>query len=327
MLMRILLTLALVSTLLLLAGCNHSKVAQTLSIPPTPSLPEGTPSLTPTTSPPSSANVGSLTETSSAVNVEPKLLTITASFQSRQSTVEAEGPFPQAIDTATSDLRPSPTADWNPIPHRKAGAGTIVETIYRPKSWVDAGWGTENFWVADYDRIVVYGGCEGEGVPPVQGVVLVVVNGDEPNPALYPTPIHDGPLTITDASGHTLLLRSEFHNYLWSFDVDTRTLGSPPDVSTITAPAAPVPVKSAVHFSATFTDAIPTETHTASVDWGDGTVTAGTVTEANGLGTVTGDHAYNSQGMYTLSITVSDNAGASTTTTYRYVTVHALTTG
>lgn len=324
---RILLTLALVSTLLLLAGCNRSKVAQTLSNPPTPSLPEGTPTPTPTSSSPGAANVETLTETPSAPYVEPKLLTITAIFESRQSTVEAEGPFPQAIGTATPDLRPSPTANWNPIPHRKAGAGTIVESTDRPKSWVDAGWGTENFWVADYQRIVVYGGCEGEGVPPAQGVVLVVVNGDDSNPALYPTPIHDGPLTITDASGHVLFLRSEFHNYLWSFDVDRRKLGSPPDVSAITAPAAPVRAKSTVHISATFTDAIPSDTHTATINWGDGLASPGTVTETNGSGIATGDHVYTSPGVYTVSISLSDSAGASMTSTYRYLTVHAQTTG
>ncbi|MGD0574970.1 MAG: hypothetical protein ABSB61_06330 [Anaerolineales bacterium] len=45
---RILLTLGLVPTLLLLAGCYRSQATQTLSIPPTPSLPGGTPTRTPT---------------------------------------------------------------------------------------------------------------------------------------------------------------------------------------------------------------------------------------------------------------------------------------
>ncbi len=45
---------------------------------------------------------------------------------------------------------------------------------------------------------------------------------------------------------------------------------------------------------------------TASIDWGDGTTTAGTVAGASGNFSVTGSHAYADEGSYTISTTVND---------------------
>jgi PKD repeat protein len=56
---------------------------------------------------------------------------------------------------------------------------------------------------------------------------------------------------------------------------------------------------------ATFTDANPSDVHTAEIDWGDGTVTAGVVDQA--AGTVSGSHTYAEAGQYTVTITVSDD--------------------
>ena len=68
---------------------------------------------------------------------------------------------------------------------------------------------------------------------------------------------------------------------------------------TITTPAAgghnlntPIPV------SASFTDAGTNDTHTCSIDWGDGTTTTGTVSEANGSGTCNGAHTYTAGGSH-----------------------------
>jgi uncharacterized membrane protein/uncharacterized protein YegL len=58
---------------------------------------------------------------------------------------------------------------------------------------------------------------------------------------------------------------------------------------------------------ATFTDPGWLDTHTAVIDWGDGTVTAGIVDQENG--TVTGSHSYEVKGDYLVTITVTDNDG------------------
>ena len=81
-------------------------------------------------------------------------------------------------------------------------------------------------------------------------------------------------------------------------------------VVTITAPAAGhADAGPAVTLPATFTDAGTNDTHTCSIDWGDGTTTTGTVTESNGSGTCTGTHTYSAGGSHTIKVTVTDDDG------------------
>lgn len=70
-----------------------------------------------------------------------------------------------------------------------------------------------------------------------------------------------------------------------------------------------------VTVTAHFTDANTLDTHTVTIDWGDGTITAGTVTESSGSGSAVGSHAYAAGGIYTITVTVSDNHSASDTET------------
>ncbi len=70
--------------------------------------------------------------------------------------------------------------------------------------------------------------------------------------------------------------------------------------------AAPTTISGEV---AEFTVADPTATaasYTATIDWGDGTTTAGTVTGSAGRFAVSGDHTYASPGTYTIRVTISD---------------------
>ena len=78
-----------------------------------------------------------------------------------------------------------------------------------------------------------------------------------------------------------------------------------PNITAIDAPAD-VMAGDDVMLAAYFTD--PYDTHTAVLDWGDGTVADGMVDD--GAGTVTGSHAYAAAGVYTVNVTVTDSAGA-----------------
>jgi len=95
-----------------------------------------------------------------------------------------------------------------------------------------------------------------------------------------------------------------------------------PVLSAITGPVAPVNISSPVTVSASFTDPGTADTHTGVIDWGDGT-TAASITESLGSGTASGSHLYSAAGVYTVSMTVTDDDGAaSNTSIYQYVVVY-----
>jgi hypothetical protein len=85
--------------------------------------------------------------------------------------------------------------------------------------------------------------------------------------------------------------------------------------------SAPAPGAAAegqvVTISAGFDDPDTLDGHTAVIAWGDGTRSAGTVTPAGGSGggSVSGGHVYASGGIYTVTLTLTDAAVASTTAT------------
>jgi uncharacterized membrane protein len=72
----------------------------------------------------------------------------------------------------------------------------------------------------------------------------------------------------------------------------------------------------------TFTDPDLLDTHTAVIDWGDGTISDGLVDQA--AGTVSGSHLYEAYGNYTVTITVTDNYGGQGSDTFE-VTVRPYT--
>ncbi|MCI0577453.1 MAG: PKD domain-containing protein [Chloroflexi bacterium] len=58
---------------------------------------------------------------------------------------------------------------------------------------------------------------------------------------------------------------------------------------------------------ATFTDPGAADTHTATINWGDGTIEPGVVNQV--ANTVSGSHAYDDDGLYTVTVTVTDDDG------------------
>lgn len=72
-------------------------------------------------------------------------------------------------------------------------------------------------------------------------------------------------------------------------------------------------VNTLLSFTAGFTDVDVRDTHKAVWSWGDGSTTAGTVSEKNGAGSVSGQHAYRKSGIYTVRLTITDSGGKSST--------------
>jgi len=69
---------------------------------------------------------------------------------------------------------------------------------------------------------------------------------------------------------------------------------------------------------ATFTDTdtvTPASDFVATIDWGDGTTSAGTIAGANGAFSVNGSHTYAAAGQDTVTVTVSDDAPGTATAT------------
>jgi RHS repeat-associated protein len=88
-----------------------------------------------------------------------------------------------------------------------------------------------------------------------------------------------------------------------------------------------------VSFMGTFTDVGPLDTHTASINWGDGTTSAGTIVEETGgiggvpitPGTVTGSHVYAEEAFIPqVIVTVTDNGNLSSLPSTFAVTVNDL---
>ena len=88
-----------------------------------------------------------------------------------------------------------------------------------------------------------------------------------------------------------------------------------------------IPINTAVIASASFTDANAADTHTATINWGDLSTNAASVTETSGNGSVSGTHTYTATGLYTAVLTVTDNHGGVAQSTYQYVVVVNPTTG
>lgn len=134
-----------------------------------------------------------------------------------------------------------------------------------------------------------------------------------------PTPSHtyvnDGvyTATLTVSDGHT-----------WSVPPQDSLIvtvaNAKPELQKITTPNRfhyiyPQP---AVTIASVFTDRGVSDTHTAMINWGDGSVTSATITEPQGgsgkaKGSLTGTHVYTKSGLYTVTVTLKDSQGAQST--------------
>jgi hypothetical protein len=157
---------------------------------------------------------------------------------------------------------------------------------------------------------------------PREGTTPEIDWGDGTQPSPGSAAANTGQLTGT----HTYGEEGVYHASFTYINSDGFPETRPFDVKVQDAPlsAAPVPVAATAGVSftgvlATFTDADPagtTSDYTATIGWGDGANSAGTIEPVPGGGfAVIGSHTYAGVGAYQTSIKIADAGGATATTT------------
>lgn len=100
-----------------------------------------------------------------------------------------------------------------------------------------------------------------------------------------------------------------------TLNFEITVLNAPPEVTATTDQTLPegslldLSGANGAPYLATFTDPGVNDTHSATVDWGDGHIEAADVTYLNGIGLVAGSHTYADNGTYTVVVTVLDGDG------------------
>lgn len=124
----------------------------------------------------------------------------------------------------------------------------------------------------------------------------------------------DTTITCTDNGTFTATLAAGA-----SSDTTTVTVTNvAPSITSISAPTDPVALSTTVPVTAAFTDPGSNDTHTCTIDWGDGTITAGSVTG----GSCSSGKNYTVPGIYTLTATVTDDDSGQDTELFQYVVVY-----
>ncbi|UCE75307.1 MAG: PKD domain-containing protein [Methanomassiliicoccales archaeon] len=99
---------------------------------------------------------------------------------------------------------------------------------------------------------------------------------------------------------------------------------SPPVIDSISGPVAPEAVGTLIQMTGYYSDPDLDDTHTSSWDWGDGSdPIPGTAAD----GVASGTYIYGSPGVYTVTLTITDEAGETATMDYQYVVIYDPTGG
>src|SRR5690606_1810656 len=112
-----------------------------------------------------------------------------------------------------------------------------------------------------------------------------------------------------------------------TYTVTDPVINAAPVISSLLLPGAPIPLGTSVSLTAPFSDADAGDSHTAVIAWGDASTSAGTVGGSATAGTVGGSHTYATPGVYTITLTVTDDEMDSDVRQHQYVVVYDPTAG
>ena len=137
--------------------------------------------------------------------------------------------------------------------------------------------------------------------------LLMISDATAASPTVTAAGLDDGNIVVefevTDGAG------------TFASDTADVTVTNAAPVVTLGPLAALVAVGANVELTAALTDAGVLDTHTVSIDWGDGMFCDGSpgsgcaITSLNGAGSVTGSHSYASEGSFNVVVTVTDDDG------------------
>jgi hypothetical protein len=118
-------------------------------------------------------------------------------------------------------------------------------------------------------------------------------------------------ISCTDDGSYTLTLTASDGINAPVSATSTLTVANVPPAMSISSPTSGqlFQLADTIPVTAPFTDPGSNDTHTCSIDWGDTTVTTGTVSESAGSGTCSGSHVYSTSGSKTITVKVTDDDG------------------
>ncbi len=93
-------------------------------------------------------------------------------------------------------------------------------------------------------------------------------------------------------------------------------------IGALSGPLDPIQLGGLATVGATFTDVGTADTHTCTINWDDGTPSAGTVTEASGAGSCSASKLYATAGVYTVKVTITDDDTGSASQYFQYVVIY-----